>query len=115
MYKLRHSEPTAPRSCVSSAEGVIAEATSAVRVTVSVAASPRVVFPFTVKFAVIVALSSTVSVSIVAVPSINKSLNSKLDVPRSMSLSVTGTITPSCILICSTAEEDTSLKIQYDY
>jgi len=43
-------------------------------------------------------------------PSTYKSLNSKLDVPRSISLSVTGTIAPSCIRNCSTAADDTSLK-----
>ena len=58
-YRLRHSEPTAPKSYVSSAEGSSGEATSAVTVTVSVAALPRVVLPFTVRLAVIVALSST--------------------------------------------------------
>jgi len=62
--KLRHSAPTAPRSCVSSAEGIRGEATSAVTVTVSVAASPRVVFPFTVRLPVIVAFSCICTVSI---------------------------------------------------
>ena len=41
-------------------------------------------------------------------PSTNKSLNSKLDVPKSISLSVIGTIAPSCILNCCVAVEDTS-------
>ena len=36
------------------------------------------------------------------------SLNSSELVPKSISLSVTGTIAPSCILTCSTALEDTS-------
>jgi hypothetical protein len=43
-----------------------------------------------------------------AVPSINKSLNSREEVPKSTSLSVIGTIAPSCILICCTAADDTS-------
>ena len=95
MYKLRHSEPTAPKSYVSSAEGSSGEATSAVIVTVSLAALPRVALPFTVRLPVTTALASTCSASTVAVPSINKSLNCKLDVPRSMSLLVTGTTAPS--------------------
>ena len=44
----------------------------------------------------------------VTVPSKYASLNSNELVPKSISLSVTGTIAPSCILICSTAAEDTS-------
>ena len=45
--------------------------------------------------------------STLAVPSINKSLNSKLDVPKSISLSVIGTIAPSCTLNCCTEDDDT--------
>jgi hypothetical protein len=60
----------------------------------------------------VIAVPSKLNVSILAVPSINKSLNSKLDVPKSISLSVIGTIAPSCILNCCTAAEDTSLKRQ---
>ena len=41
------------------------------------------------------------------VPSKNASLNSKLDVPKSISLSVIGTIAPSCILNCCTDYDDT--------
>ena len=47
---------------------------------------------------IVPALMSAVSatrLSMLAVPSINKSLNCKLDVPRSMSLLVTGTTEPS--------------------
>ena len=94
-YKLRHSEPLAPRSYVSSVEGIRGEATSAVTVTVSDAASPRVVLPLTVKLPMIPAFASTSSVSMCAVPSRNKSLNSNELVPKSISLSVTGTIAPS--------------------
>ena len=43
-------------------------------------------------------------------PSRYKSLNSKEAVPKSMSLSDTGIIAPSCIRTCSTAEELTSVK-----
>ena len=95
IYRLRHSEPTAPKSYVSSAEGNRGEATSAVTVTVSLAAFPSVVFPFTVRFPVRVELVSTCNTSIVAVPSRYKSLNCRLDVPKSISLVVTGTIAPS--------------------
>ena len=49
MYRSFHSAPDAPKSCVLSADGMMLEATSAVRVTVSVAASPRTVFPVAVK------------------------------------------------------------------
>ena len=55
----------------------------------------RVVAPVTPSVPATVAFTSTSSVSIWAVPSRNKSLNSKEDVPRSISLSVTGTIAPS--------------------
>ncbi len=107
-YRLRHSEPTAHKSYVSSAEGSNGEATSAVTVTVSLAASPRIVLPLTVKFPIIPAFASTSSVSMCAVPSIYKSLNSRELVPRSISLLVTGTMAPSWIRICSTAALDTS-------
>ena len=40
--------------------------------------------------------------------SINASLKYKELVPMSTSLSVTGTKAPSCTLICSTAEDETS-------
>ena len=53
-------------------------------------------------------IASAANVSIFAVPSINKSLNSREEVPKSISLSVIGTIAPSCILNCCTAAEDTS-------
>ena len=51
---------------------------------------------------------SATKASVVTVPSKNASLNSNELVPKSISLSVTGTIAPSCILICSTAAADTS-------
>jgi len=53
-------------------------------------------------------IASAAKLSIFAVPSINKSLNSREEVPKSISLSTIGTIAPSCILICCTAAEDTS-------
>jgi hypothetical protein len=56
--------------------------------------------------ALISAVSAT-KLSMFAVPSIYKSLNSNKEVPKSISLSVTGTIAPSCILICSTAADET--------
>ncbi len=56
----------------------------------------------------VISVPSKFNVSILAVPSINKSLNSREEVPKSTSLSVTGTIAPSCILTCSTAADDTS-------
>ena len=103
-----------------SALGIMSEATSAVIVTVSLAALPSVVFPLTVKFAVkvvlpvtpnvpptvafpiIPALASTSNVSIWAVPSKYKSLNSNELVPKSTSLSVTGIIAPSAMYNCCT-------------
>ena len=69
----------------------------------------RAVTPATVSVVAIVADSSTSRTSICAVPSIKRSLNSKVDPPKSMSLSVTGTITPSWIRNCSTATPPTSL------
>ena len=51
---------------------------------------------------------SATKASTVTVPSKKASLNSNELVPKSISLSVTGTIAPSCILICSTADEETS-------
>jgi len=53
-------------------------------------------------------MASATKLSMFAVPSINKSLNSREEVPKSISLSVIGTIAPSCILNCCTAAEDTS-------
>jgi hypothetical protein len=67
-----------------------------------------VVAPVTPKVPATVPFTSTSSVSICAVPSMKRSLNSNELVPKSISLSVTGDITPSEILICSTAAEDTS-------
>ena len=69
-----------------------------------------VVAPVTPKVPATVPFTSTSSVSICAVPSINRSLNSRELVPKSISLSVTGDITPSDILICSTAALETSTK-----
>ena len=54
-----------------------------------------VVTPVTPKVPATVAFTSTSKVSTCAVPSKNKSLNSKEDVPKSISLFVTGTIAPS--------------------
>ena len=56
----------------------------------------------------VIAVPSKLIASTLAVPSINKSLNSREEVPKSISLSVMGTIAPSCILNCCTAEDDTS-------
>ena len=53
-------------------------------------------------------MSPMLTVSIKAVPSMYKFLNSRVDPPRSMSLSVTGAIRPSEIRICSTAAALTS-------
>ena len=66
--------------------------------------------PVTPNVPATVALTSTSKVSIWAVPSINKSLNSKEDVPKSTSLSVTGETTQYDILICYTAALETSTK-----
>ena len=63
--------------------------------------APSIVPPF------MSAVSAT-KASTVAVPSKYKSLNSRELVPKSMSLSVTGTIAPSWILTCSTAAPPTS-------
>ena len=68
----------------------------------------NVVAPVTPKVVPTVAASSTVNVSIVAVPSKYKSLNSSELVPKSMSLSVTGTIAPSAMYNCCTGLLDTS-------
>ena len=54
-----------------------------------------------------VEVSSAANVSILAVPSINKFLNSREEVPKSISSSVIGTIAPSCTLNCCTADDDT--------
>ena len=81
-------------------ERVVAPVTPNVELSVVAPVTPRV--PATVAFA------STARVSMVAVPSRYKSLNSSEDVPRSISLSVTGTIAPSCIRTCSTADPETS-------
>jgi len=57
-----------------------------------------------------VAAPVTVTESMYPTPSTYRSLNLSEDVPMSMSSSVTGTIAPSCILSCSTADPLTSLK-----
>ena len=57
-----------------------------------------------------VATPVIVTESIYPTPSTYKSLNFNEDVPMSISSSVTGTIAPSCILSCSTADPLTSLK-----
>ena len=58
----------------------------------------------------VIAVPSKLIASTLAVPSINKSLNSREEVPKSISLSVIGTIAPSCILNCCTAADDTYIK-----
>ena len=64
---------------------------------VSLVASPKSMFPLnvelpvTVRFPVIPAFSSTVRVSILAVPSMNRSCHSLSDVPRSLVPSSAGT------------------------
>ena len=73
---------------------------------IAAALEPPIIAPSTVP-PFMSAVSAT-RLSILAVPSMNKSLNSKLDVPKSMSLSVIGTMAPSCILNCCTEEDDTS-------
>ena len=70
---------------------------------VTVAAVPET-FPVTLP------VNGPAKASEVTVPSKKASLNSREDVPKSISLSVTGTIAPSCILICSTAALLTSTK-----
>jgi len=60
----------------------------------------NVVAPVTPKVVPTVAASSTVKISMVAVPSNYKPLNSKEAEPKSISLSVTGRIAPSAIYIC---------------
>ena len=72
------------------------------------ALEPPIVTPSIVP-PLISAVSAT-KASVVTVPSKKASLNSKELVPKSMSLSVTGTIAPSWILICSTADEETWTK-----
>ena len=61
--------------------------------------------PVTPNVPATVALSSTVRVSILAVPSRWKSLNCNDVVPKSISLLVIGTIAPSWIRTCWTEEE----------
>ena len=56
----------------------------------------------------VISVPSKLRASMLAVPSTNKSLNSREEVPKSISLSVIGTIAPSCILNCCTAADDTS-------
>ena len=128
-YKSLHSCEELPRSKALSVFGIILLLTSAPNTTLSPAASPKVsvpplnvvapvttrvpptvVLPVTSSVPAIVALASTSKVSTCIVPSKNPSLNSKELVPKSMSLSVTGTIAPSWMRICSTADPPTSTK-----
>ena len=55
--------------------------------------------PVTVRLPIIPAFASTSSVSMCAVPSKNKSLHSNVDVPKSLALSVEGTIFVSTLPI----------------
>ena len=57
-----------------------------------------------------ISIVSATSASVVTVPSKNASLNSLLDEPKSISLVVVGSITPSFITSCSTEELDTSTE-----
>ena len=63
-------------------------------VIVSLVASPKSTLPFTVRFPVTVAFSSTCKVSTFAVPSMNKSLNSNPLAPKSDPASDAGSIFP---------------------
>ena len=92
-----HWSVDVPRSLVLSWDGTIFVSTLPRKLTVSDVALPKSIFPLnielpvTVRFPVIPAFSSTVSVSILAVPSMNKSCHSNVDVPKSLAPSVDGT------------------------
>ena len=89
--------------------GIIFELTSAPKTTLSSAASPNVnVPPLNVVVPVTVRLPPTSTLPVVVIESVKVSLKRNDVVPKSTSLSVTGTIAPSCILSCSTAAEETS-------
>ena len=76
----------------------------------SEAESPSVsVPPLNVVVPVTVKLPPTSTLPVVVIESVKVSLKRNDVVPKSISLSVTGTIAPSCILSCSTAAEETSV------
>jgi hypothetical protein len=62
----------------------------------------KVVVPVTVR------LPPTATLPVVVIVSVYVSLNLKLVVPKSISLSVTGIIAPSAMYNCCTGAEDTS-------
>jgi hypothetical protein len=62
----------------------------------------KVVVPVTVR------LPPTATLPVVVIVSVYVSLNLKLVVPKSISLSVTGIIAPSAMYSCCTDAEDTS-------
>ena len=92
-----HSNVDVPRSLAPSVDGTRSLSKRPVTVTVSLVAFPistlplNVEPPVTVRFPVIPAFSSTVRVSIFAVPSMNRSCHSLSDVPRSLVPSAEGT------------------------
>ena len=86
-----HSNVDAPKSLAPSVDGTRLLSKRPVAVIVSPVASPRSTLPFAVRLPVIVAFSSTVRVSIFAVPSMNRSCHSNADVPKSLAPSVDGT------------------------
>ena len=96
IYKSFHSKPEAPKSLALSELGTRSLSKRPVAVIVSLVAFPRSTLPLitplpvTVRFPATVAFSSTVSVSIFAVPSMNKSCHSKSDCPKSLAPSVLG-------------------------
>ena len=57
-------------------------------------ASPKSTLPFTVRFPVTVAFSSTCKVSTFAVPSMNRSWNSNVEEPKSLDPSASGSMSP---------------------
>ena len=94
---------------MSSSSGIILESTSAPKTTLSVAASPIVIVPpLKVVVPVTVKLPPTSTLPVVVIESVKVSLKRNDVVPKSISLSVTGTKAPSCTLNCSTAAEETS-------
>ena len=103
-----NSKELVPSAAPSEASGTNAVFAVIVVPTIVVAELAPIVAPSTVP-PLMSAVSAT-SASVVTVPSKYASLNSTELVPKSMSLSVTGTIAPSCIRICSTALEDTCTK-----
>ena len=92
-----HSNEDEPKSLAPSVEGTMSVSTLPVKLIVSLVALPKSTSPLAVRLPVIVAFSSTCKVSIVAVPSINRYWNSKVEEPKSLDPSVSGKMSPPTV------------------